>query len=72
MKYTDYIRRELSQLRDKTAQEDLFRIMDHIDEDGMVFLASMVGKWSRKCCECHNLRNKVNNLERKIDRLNKK
>ncbi len=72
MKYTDYIRKELSQLRDKTAQEDLLRIMDHLDDTGMVFLASMVGKWSRKCAECHNLRNKVKNLQEKLDKLNKK
>lgn len=72
MKYTDYIKRELSQLPDKTAQEDLLRIMDNLNEEGMVFLANMVGKWVRKCAECHNLRKKVTNLERKIDRLNKK
>lgn len=68
MKYTDYIRRTLSQLPDKTAHEDLFRIMDGLSDDNMVYLASLVGKWANKCAECHNLRKKVKYLQERIDR----
>lgn len=61
MRYTDYIRGTLHDIGNKSANEDIFRIMDAINEntEAMACLANLVGKWQKKCAECDGLRKKL-------------
>lgn len=72
MSYTEDIKRITSQMHEKSANEEIHRLMDALngDEESLVYLLSFVKKWDQKCRDNYGLRTKVENYRKKHERLN--
>lgn len=71
MSYTDDIRAITSRMYEKSANEDIHRIMDALkdDETSMGYLLNFVIKWDAKNRENYGLRKKVENYRTKYEKL---
>lgn len=70
MKYDDSIREINSRNHNKTANEDICRIMDALqgNEEAMASLLNLTIKWESKCREVFGLRKSLENKNERYDR----
>lgn len=70
MNYTDDIRSVLSQMKNRSMHEDIYRIMDALKgKPEMANLANLVGKIDKMCRKNYGLTQQVANLKEKDEKL---
>ena len=69
MSRADEIRAITSRMYEKSANEDIHRLMDALknDDESMLYLLNFVQKWDQKCRENFGLRKKVANYKDKFE-----
>lgn len=70
MSYTDDIRRVISRMHEKSANEDIVRIMDALkgDEKTLACLLNFVNKWDSKCRRLTGVETTLKNLRERHKR----
>lgn len=70
VEYTDRIRVTLSSMHNKSMHEEIYRIMDSLDdEEALACLLNLTGKIFKLCNANYGLQKQVENLKRKTDRI---
>lgn len=70
MSYTDDIRYKLRNMHTKTANEDIYRIMDALkgDEKALCYLLNFVNKWDEQCRKVTGLKKTLDNIRERQKR----
>ena len=70
MSYTDDIRKKLREMHEKSAHEDIHRIMDALkgNEEAMACLLNFVNKWDAKCRRLYGTESTLRHLKERSER----
>lgn len=70
MSYTDDIRRKLREMHEKSAHEDIHRLMDALqgNEEALRCLLNFVNKWDSKCRRLYGTETSLRHIKERSER----